>query len=78
MRAVVCVALDRIAPATCRWCGDNALDRPVRGALRWHDVHTAETLSGVTAYVGVPLVVATLALDSDDLLVLARHHPGGL
>ena len=66
--AVAYLVIDRGAPASCRWCSDNALDRPVSNALAWHDTHAAETLSGVTAYIGVPLVAATLALDSDDLI----------
>jgi membrane-associated phospholipid phosphatase len=47
-----------LAPQACRWCdGDslNAVDRGVRDALRWDDIHSAQTLSNVTGYVAVPL-----------------------
>jgi membrane-associated phospholipid phosphatase len=39
-----------LAPATCRWCDDNGLDRGWRDALRWEDTGLAGDLSNLTGY----------------------------
>jgi membrane-associated phospholipid phosphatase len=47
-----------LAPESCRWCdGDslNAVDRGVRDALRWDDIHGAQTLSNVSGFVVAPV-----------------------
>jgi membrane-associated phospholipid phosphatase len=52
-----------LAPATCRWCDDNALDRGVRVALKWNRPETADTISNVTGFAITPLAaIGTTAL----------------
>ena len=44
----------QLAPASCRWCDDNAMDRAVRDALRWDDREAAHLGSNVTSYLLAP------------------------
>jgi len=39
-----------LAPATCRWCDDNGLDRGWREAMLWDDTSMASDLSNLTGY----------------------------
>ena len=51
-----------LAPRTCRWCGANALDEGARDALVWRESASADLVSNVMGFVGMPL--ATLGLDA--------------
>jgi membrane-associated phospholipid phosphatase len=57
-----------LAPSTCRWCEDNALDAGVRSKARWANTGLADTASYVTAFALAPL--AAFGLDA----ALASHH----
>ncbi|MBS2029851.1 MAG: phosphatase PAP2 family protein [Deltaproteobacteria bacterium] len=67
----------QLAPATCRWCDRdaagndtlNAFDRNIRDDLVWHNPHTADVLSNVSAFALLPAV--TLGGTA-----LAAHHAG--
>ncbi len=41
---------DKLAPASCRWCGRNELDDAVTRALAWKDLKAADTVGGATAF----------------------------
>lgn len=58
-----------LAPARCRWCEVDGVDRSAREALLWSHPATAGTMSNVTAFVVAP--VAAVGLDW-----LAAAHDG--
>lgn len=73
-----------LAPATCRWCEDNAFDRFGRG-VHWspQEQGTADSLSNVAGFAAVPLTViglqSWLAVDfgaarkiPEDLLIIGE------
>jgi membrane-associated phospholipid phosphatase len=43
-----------LAPDTCRWCDDNALDRGWREALKWDDTGLAGDLSSIVGFGVMP------------------------
>src|SRR5512133_3800115 len=55
------LAKGHLAPATCRWCGGNALDDSVRDALVWQDTAKAKRASDLLAFALIP----TAAFGSD-------------
>jgi membrane-associated phospholipid phosphatase len=56
-----------LAPATCLWCEDDALDRSTRDALRWQRPAAANAVSNVIGFAVAPLdAFGTLALAGVD------------
>jgi membrane-associated phospholipid phosphatase len=65
------LAKGHLAPATCRFCGGNAVDDGVRDALVWHDRAAAMRASDVLAFAVIPAA----AIGTD---LLAARHAGDL
>lgn len=56
-----------LAPAQCRWCEPNALDRGARDTLLWDNVRSAARLSDGAAYLVTPgVAIGALALGTID------------